>query len=141
MKHFFLLMSLIFLTACSRNNSDENCKFLVNARVDATINMNLPQYNLLQFTSNSVYIANQGNKGIIVMNTGTGYRAYDAADPNHEQTNCSILTIKDANAVCGCVDANTYSLFTGGPVGTSQLRCGLKEYRVSRSGNTLIVTN
>lgn len=141
MKHFFLLISLVFLTACSRNNSDENCKFLVNARVDATINMNLPQYNQLQFTSNSVYIANQGNKGIIVMNTGSGFRAWDAADPNHEQTNCSLLTINGANAVCGCVDANTYSLFTGGSVGTPQLRCGLKEYRVSRSGNTLIVTN
>ncbi len=140
MKHFFLFVSLILLTSCSRNNSDENCKFLVNAAVNANVNMNLPQYSQLKFTSNSVYIANQGNKGVIIINNGSGYRAWDAADPNHEQSTCSLLTINGAEAICGCPDANTYSLFTGGPVG-SQLPCGLKEYRVSQSGNSLIITN
>lgn len=140
MKQLFLFIGLIFITACSKNNSDENCKFLVNAAVNVTVNMNLPQYNQLQFTSNSVYIANQGNKGVIVINVGNGYRAWDAADPNHEQQPCSLLTITGANAVCGCVDANKYSLFTGGSVGT-QLPCGLKEYRVTVSGNSLHITN
>ncbi|MBA6151628.1 Rieske (2Fe-2S) protein [Gelidibacter maritimus] len=140
MKQIFLLISLLFLTACSRNNNDENCKFLVNAAVNVTINMNLPQYNQLQFTSNSVYIANQGNKGVILINVGSGYRAWDAADPNHEQRSCSLLTINGANAICGCVDANNYSLFTGGSVG-KQLLCGLKEYRVTVSGSSLHITN
>jgi nitrite reductase/ring-hydroxylating ferredoxin subunit len=140
MKHLFLFICLIFLTACSRNNSDENCKFLVNAAVNASVNLNLPQYSQLKFTSNSVYLANQGNKGVIVMNVGSSYRAWDAADPNHEQSTCSLLTITGANAVCGCIDANTYSLFTGGSIGT-QLPCGLKEYRVTQSGNSLIIIN
>ena len=140
MKHFFLLISLVFLTACSRNDSNDNCKFLVNAAVSANINLNLPEYNQLKFTSNSVYLANQGNKGVIVTNVGGGFRAWDAADPNHEQSICSLLTITGANAVCGCVDANTYSLFTGGSIG-KQLPCGLKEYRVVASGNSLIITN
>lgn len=140
MKHFLLLISLVYLTSCSRNNNDENCKFLVNAAVNVTLNLNLPQYSQLQYTSNSIYVANQGNKGVIVMNIGSGYRAWDAADPNHEQTSCSLLTINGANAVCGCNDANTYSLFTGGSIG-KQLPCGLKEYRVNRSGSTLIITN
>lgn len=102
--------------------------------------MNLPQYSQLKFTSNSVYLANQGNKGVIVINVGGSYRAWDAADPNHEQSACSLLTITGANAVCGCIDANTYSLFTGGSIKT-QLPCGLKEYRVTSSGNSLIITN
>ncbi|MBJ7880064.1 Rieske (2Fe-2S) protein [Gelidibacter salicanalis] len=140
MKHFFLFISLILLTACSSNTSNDNCKFLVNAQVNASVNMNLPQYSQLQFTSNSVYLANQGNKGVIVTNVGGNFRAWDAADPNHEQSTCSLLTITGANAVCGCDDANTYSLFTGGSVG-KQLPCGLKEYRVNVSGNTLIITN
>lgn len=140
MKHLFFFISLLFLTACSRNNNDENCKFLVNTSVSASINLNLPEYSQLQYTSNSVYIANQGNKGIIVTNVGGRFRAWDAADPNHEQTSCSQLTIKGANAVCGCPDANTYSLFTGGSIGTP-LPCGLKEYRVNMSGNSLIITN
>ncbi|MEO8774637.1 MAG: hypothetical protein ABI263_07570 [Gelidibacter sp.] len=140
MKQFLLFASLIFLTSCSRNNSDENCKFLVNAAVNVSINMNLPQYSQLKFTSNSVYVANQGNKGVIVMNVGSGFRAWDAADPNHEQSSCSLLTITGAKAVCGCIDANTYNLFTGSSMG-QQLPCGLKEYRVSLSGNSLIITN
>lgn len=140
MKYFFLLISLVLLTACSRNSSDENCKFLVNAAVNITVNLSLPQYSQLQFTSNSVYFENQGNQGVIVMNVGSGYRAWDAADPNHEQSACSQLSIDGANAVCGCIDANTYSLFTGASIGT-QLPCGLKEYRVTNSGNSLVVTN
>lgn len=105
-----------------------------------TVNMNLPEYSQLQYTSNSVYLANQGNKGVIVMNVGGSFRAWDAADPNHEQNTCSLLEIIGANAVCGCNDANTYSLFTGGSVGT-QLPCGLKEYRVIASGDSLVITN
>src|SRR5690606_26206222 len=107
MKHFFLYLSLIFLTACSSNYNDENCKFLVNAAVNITINMNLPEYNQLLFTGNSIYVPNQGNKGIIVTNLGD-FNAWDAADPNHEQSSCSLLTITGATAVCGCDDANTY---------------------------------
>lgn len=108
--------------------------------MNATVNMNLPQYSQLQYTSNSVYLANQGNKGIIVINVGGSFRAWDAADPNHEQSTCSLLEIKGANAICGCFDANTYSLFTGGSIG-KQLPCGLKEYRVNQNGNSLIITN
>lgn len=140
MKYLFLVLSLIFLTTCSRNDSNDNCRFLVNAQVNASVNMNLPEYSNLQYTSNSVYLANQGNKGVIVINVGGGFRAWDAADPNHEQSSCSLLKINGANAVCGCDDANTYSLFTGGSIGI-QLLCGLKEYRVSESGNTLIISN
>lgn len=140
MKHLFLVISLFFLFGCSSNHNDENCRFLVNAAVQITLNLNLPEYNSLQFTSNSVYIPNQGNLGVIVTNVGTGYRAWDAADPNHEQSACSVLTIDGVEAVCGCPDANRYSLFTGGPIG-KQLQCGLKEYRVSVSGNSLIITN
>lgn len=140
MKHWLVFIGFIFLVGCSDNNYDENCKFLVNAAVNVSLNMNLPQYNQLQFPSNSVYIANQGNKGVIVTNVGTGYRAWDAADPNHAQTDCSLLKINGINAVCGCTDANSYSLLTGGPI-SKDLPCGLKEYRVSQSGNSLVITN
>ena len=104
--------------------------------------MNLPQYDEMQYTGNSIYLPNEGNKGVIVTNVGIDrFRAWDAADPNHEQSSCSLLKIeKGAKAVCGCIDANTYSLFTGGSMG-KQLPCGLKEYRVTMSGRTLIITN
>ena len=139
-KNFFVL-SLLFLTACSKNDTINNCNFLLDLNINVTINLNLPQYSQLQFTSNSVYIANQGNGGIIVINVGTGLRAWDASDPNHTPSACSVMQIVGANAKCGCNDANEYSLFTGGSLG-AQLPCGLKEYRVSPSGsNSYIITN
>lgn len=141
MKQFFALLSLLILTACSNNDNLNNCNYLLDLGVNASVNLNLPQYSQLQFTSNSVYIANQGNGGIIVTNVGSGLRAWDAADPNHTPSACSVMQIVGANAKCGCADANEYSLFTGGSLGV-QLPCGLKEYRVTSTGsNTYSITN
>ena len=93
------------------------------------------------FTSNSVYVANQGNAGVYVINTGNdNYRAWDASDPNHAPNSCSLLEIEGADVQCGCADENRYSLFTGQSLG-EQLPCGLKEYRVTLSGNNLVVNN
>ncbi|MEZ4793514.1 MAG: hypothetical protein R2783_08665 [Gelidibacter sp.] len=142
MNRFLVLIALLIITACSKNDRVNNCNYLLNVSVSASVNMNLPQYSQLQFTSNSVYIANQGNAGIIVTNVGnSSFRAWDAADPNHTPTSCSKLTITGANATCGCQDANEYSLFTGQSIGVN-LPCGLKEYRVGNAGNnTLLISN
>ena len=99
----------------------------------------MPQYNDLNFISNPIYISGQGNGGLIVTNTGTGFVALDAADPNHMLNTCSILTISGLEGICGCVDANKYSLFTGQPLENPDLRCGLKAYRAELSGNILII--
>ena len=141
MKHYILGLSFLLLTACSKNDTINNCNFLLNVGVNLTVNLNLPQFSQLQFTSNSVYVGNQGNGGVIITNVGSGLRAWDASDPNHQPNSCSIMTINGDNAECGCADANEYSLFTGQSLGT-QLPCGLKEYRVEAIGNnSYLVTN
>lgn len=141
-KSIVALILTALLTTCSSDDRINNCNFLFDAAVNATVNLNLPQFSQLQFISNSVYIPNQGNAGIIVTNVGTGLRAWDAADPNHAPTNCSLLSIDGSEAICGCQDANVYSLFTGIPVEGENLSCGLKEYRVSPTGsNTFLITN
>lgn len=141
-KIFFSLLLGTTLLTCSKSNiNDSNCKFLLNVGVNVSINTNLPQYNQLEFPSNSVYYANAGNRGIIITNTGTGYTAFDAADPNHTPSSCSTLTISGIIGTCGCTDANEYELISGQPLGNSDLRCALKAYRVSVSGSNLIITN
>ena len=135
---FMLLASV----GCSKNNTtDPNCTFLANINVVVTLNLNLSQYNQLTFPNNPVYVPNEGNGGIIVNNTGAGYVAYDAADPNHIYSNCSVLSIDGLKGVCGCEDANTYSLITGTALENSTLRCTLKPYFVESSGNTLFISN
>jgi hypothetical protein len=135
----FFLISLLFLSCSKKDDNDSNCNFLQNVGVNTSLNLNLPQYNDLNFISNPIYISGQGNGGLIVTNTGTGFVALDAADPNHMLNTCSILTISGLEGICGCIDANKYSLFTGQPLENPDLRCGLKAYRAELSGNILII--
>ena len=138
----FSLFCLCILFTCSSDDSRNECNYLLNVGINYTINMNLPEYSQLQFTSNSVYIANQGNLGFYVINVGSGYRAFDAADPNHTiNGSCSFMQRDGVEVTCQCEDANTYQLFTGQPK-DKPLPCGLKEYRVSQpNATTLVITN
>lgn len=142
MKRFFALLVLFLLiSSCSSGDNNPRNPYLLEVNVQLTLDMNLPQYSPLQFPSNPVYIANQGNGGIIVMKTGVGaYRAFDASDPNHVPSSCSSLQIDGVEAVCGCEDANTYSLLTGLPT-TDGLPYALLAYRVTQNGSMLFVSN
>ncbi|GAA4280574.1 hypothetical protein GCM10022260_09950 [Gaetbulibacter aestuarii] len=113
---------------------------MLNVGVNLTIDLNLPQYSQLQFAGNSVYEPNQGNAGIIIAYTGVDYLAWDAADPNHVLQSCSVLMNSGLFATCGCEDKNKYNLVNGLPENTN-LQCGLKFYRVEKSGNTLFISN
>ncbi len=132
----------MLLVSCSKNEVNSNCNFLLNAGVNFTINLDLPQFSSLQFSGNSVYIPNQGNGGVIVTKVGTGLFAWDASDPNHAPSACSIMTIIGGiNAKCNCEDENEYSLVTGQAL-NNPLPCALKNYRVERTGNsTYLISN
>ncbi|MEO6348024.1 MAG: hypothetical protein ABIO60_08965, partial [Aquaticitalea sp.] len=137
------LVLILFLVSCTKNDRVNTCNYLADVGVNRPVNLNLPEYSQLQFTSNSVLIANEGINGVFIINVGNSmFRAWEATDPNHAPTStCSQLTINGANATCGCQDANEYSLFTGQSIGVN-LPCGLKEYRVENAGsNTLVITN
>ena len=141
MKTFFYTICFIFLVGCSGNTENENCKFLLNINFNIPLNLNLPQYSQLQFAGNSIYVTNVGNGGIIIASTGADFLAWDARDPNHAQTSCSILVNSGLEATCGCDDENTYSLVTGQALGTNPLPCSLRNYRVQKNGNTLYISN
>lgn len=141
MRPIYILICFLILTQCSSNRDEnENCKFLLDIGVNVSINLNLPQYGQLQFAGNSVYVPNQGNGGVIVAYTGADYFAWDAADPNHVQSSCSILENSGLNATCRCDDQNEYSLVTGQALNNGTLECSLRNYRVEKSGSTLIIS-
>lgn len=139
MRKDLIYLAIILVVTCSENDDNNNCNFLLNIGVNTSLNLNLPQYNDLNFISNPIYVQGYGNGGLIVTNTGTGYVAFDAADPNHIPNSCSIISISGLEGICGCEDANKYSLFTGQPLENSNLRCSLKAYRTEISGNNLII--
>jgi len=137
---FYFIIGLILISGCTKNNIDNRCNYLLNLDIYYEINLNLPQYSELNFISNSVYIPNVGNGGIIVVNSGSGYLAWDAADPNRTNLPCSVLTISGLEATSNCAEQNTYSLITGQSIGVA-LTCSLKPYRVESSGNILIISS
>jgi len=139
---YYSLLLVLFTMSCSKSNvNNRNCRFLLNIGVNTSINLNVLPYSSLQFVSNSVYVPNAGNGGIIVTNSGTGFLAWDASDPNHSPNTCSKLEINGLEGTCGCSDANVYSLITGQPLSDPDLNCGLKAYRVEQSGSDLIISN
>ena len=142
MKRVYLLYCTLFLLiiGCVKDVNDSRCNFLLNLDMYYEVNLNLPQYNELNFISNSVYIPNVGNGGLIVVNSGTGFLAWDAADPNQANLPCSILSINGLEATSGCAEQNTYSLITGQSIGIA-LTCSLKPYRVETNGSILIITS
>ena len=137
---FYYIIILILINSCEKNINDSNCNNLLNLDVFYEVNLNLPQYSQLNFISNSVYIPNVGNGGIIVTNSGSGFLAWDAADPNHVNVPCAVLSISGLEATSSCAQQNTYSLITGQSLGVA-LPCTLKPYRIEESGNILLLTS
>ena len=138
--YFLYCAFLLLIAGCAKDINDSRCNNLLDLDIYYEINLNLPQYNDLNFISNSVYIPNVGNGGLIVVNSGTGFLAWDGADPNHTNLPCSILSINGLEATSSCAQQNTYSLITGQSIGVA-LTCSLKPYRVESNGNILIITS
>lgn len=140
MKSFLTIISFVFLVSCSSNSVDnQNCRFLLDIGVNLNIDLSLPQYSQLTFAGNSVYIANAGNAGVIVASTGADFYAWDASDPNHTPNSCSALVPNGLFGTCGCEDGNTYNFVTGTSEGNTGLKCALKNYRVEKNGNILLI--
>lgn len=140
MKNGLILVTALFLLlSCDKNDTNNSNPYLPNTSFSIQINTNLPTYSNLQFPSNAIKVnqANVGLRGIIVFNTGTGYRAFDGACPNQSLATCSTLTISGINATCPCDNA-VYSLFTAQSPGKQY---PLKEYRAESNGTVITISN
>lgn len=140
-KYIVLLVALAFIAGCSKDDYNNNNKYLPNYNFNIEINTDLPLYNQLKFPSNPVRvtIAGAGINGVIVTNTGSGYTAFEASCPNQPLTSCSVLTINGIFAKCPC-DGVEYNLFTG--QASTAVQYPLKAYRVQQIGeNVIMISN
>ena len=140
-KTILFFFPFIIINCSSSNNYNENCNFLLNVGIQISLNLNLAQYNQLTFPNNPVYVPGEGNGGLIINNTGAGYVAFDAADPNIPFGECSILSINGIEAQNACYENNSYNLLTGQPLQNPNLICNLKSYFIEKIGNELIISN
>lgn len=128
MKKIVLLLFLVsIISACDKDDVRNQNPYLPDYNFSIDISLDLPLYSQLNFPSNPVRVFQTGIgiNGIIVMNTGSGFAAWEVTCPNQPITECSILEINGINAVCPC-DNVEYSLFNG--QGAAQYP--LKQYRV-----------
>lgn len=136
-----LLGFTLALVSCSKDNPNYHNPYLPNPTIDMAINLNWPEYSELRHP-NGVHVTHlQGVRGIIIFNTGSGFRAYEAACPNHPITDCSTLTVKrgDIFAKCACPDDGaSFNLHIGTALDS---KYQLQTYRISQNGNLLYINN
>lgn len=135
----FAFIYIILLTSCDKNSVVNNNPNLPNYTFSIDINLDLPNYNNLNFTGNSVIINTQGAgiRGVILFNSGSGFLAFDAACPNQSLSDCSTMTISDISANCPC-DNKKYSLYTGISEGQ---KYAMKAYQVRVSNKIVTISN
>lgn len=141
-KIVFGLLPLLLL-GCSGDDRPNNCNFLLDVLVNYNVNVNLPQFNQLQFAGSAIRVEGQGNNGLIIVAVNNGTLiAWDGSDPNHAPSSCSGLTLNNVIATCGCPDGNSYEVFNGQSTLDSPQPCTLKPYRVNALGNgQYLITN
>jgi nitrite reductase/ring-hydroxylating ferredoxin subunit len=138
MKKYILLVVIVsFICGCDNDNYSYKNKYLPNYNFSIDINTDLPLYSQLQFPSNPVRVtqAGIGINGVIVMNTGGSFTAFEASCPNQELGSCSVLTINGINVICPCDDVQ-YSLFTG--QANTKVEYPLKPYKVQQIASNII---
>jgi nitrite reductase/ring-hydroxylating ferredoxin subunit len=136
-KLLFVILAVTALISCSGDSYVTRNPYLNAGNFSAPIDMSLPAYNNLRYTANPVVVNvdGWGINGLIVMNTGSGYVAWENSCPNQELSSCSVLRVSGAYATCPC-DNVQYSLFTGQP--TTPMKYNLKAYRVEILSDTAI---
>lgn len=137
-----LLVFLLVLNSCSTNEDNRiDNPNLVDVSFRLLINLNLPEYNSLNFPGNSYSTYTTGINGVVVYNiNNTQFTAFELSDPNHPLNECSTLRVEGVIAKCDCNDGNSYNILTGELTnGSGQYT--LKPYRVVKNGSELEVYN
>ena len=132
-----IVLVITLLQSC-KDNYNRN-PYLEDVTFDISINLDLPQYSSLQYPGSAGYISQGGIKGILVYNSGGGFNAFEASDPNHYPNDCSTMTIDGTTAYCPC-ENNRYSL-SDGHIVSGEGQYGMKPYHVSVNGNILHIYN
>jgi len=139
----FVLLIAVLMGSCGSKDDDninDNNPYINPPPTNLSLNLNLPEYNLLNYPGNSVVLSNYGVKGIIVYNVNNSlYTAFDLTDPNHVPNACSKMTVEGIIATCSCED-NSYDIVTGQHQSNTEVYPMLL-YRVQRNGSVITVNN
>lgn len=144
MKNIYFLFALTLIFTSCKNDDDvrDDNPNLIDPLVNITLNLDLPEYNGLNFPNNSVVLEQLGVRGIVVHNVNNDlYTAFDLADPNHPITGCSTMVLDGVLATCPCdSDTNVYDIITGQHQNQPDTY-PMQAYRAVRTGNSIRISN
>lgn len=139
MKKILLLLILVsILIGCSKDSGRNNNPYLPDYNFSSsTINLTLPLYTALQSPGNVIVYSETGvgiRNSVFILNSGSGYLAFDVCCPNQELSACSTMELVGIKAVCPC-DESEYSLYSGQ---APDMQYPMKQYRVEMVGEGAI---
>ena len=140
----FLIVGVVILQSCGKKD-----EVVPNVRFKVYIDLTQPQYSGNVFSVNTLVndpisgvTMQAGISGIIVYNVGANrYNVFERYCPHDKDNKCKVSLAQDDSerSVCNC--CKTEYLNMTGEVIEGASKYGLKQYRASREGNYLIISN
>lgn len=124
LKSFFILLIFSLLSlVISCESRAETVSCFPSQIINVQLKLNLPAYRNLNTMGGWIYINEQqsGTRGLIVVNTGTGFKVYDRNAPHLcPDTNTTLIVQNDIKIVCP-KDGAEWILQDGTPIKGSGL--------------------
>ncbi len=111
---FSIIIVLLLVLSCSKDSPRNNNPYLPTYRFTSSV-INLTFYPQLKISGNAIEYYEIGVgvlDKVIIINTGFGFSAFDAACPNQSLSSCSTMYLDGITAICPC-DEVQYSLYSG----------------------------
>lgn len=141
-KVLFLGVLLLIFQSCNTDDGTVSCVPLTT--VNVAINTTLPLYANLNNPGGWVYVNGTmaGTRGIIVVRTASGYKAYDRNAPHICPTEKSTLVVKEDFFIECEVDGAKWALINGMPIKDTKAVRDMRTYQVYATQNGVItITN
>lgn len=145
-KNYLKLIIVSFLMICvsACNNDQGRSSCMPHSYVNARYSLNTPQLIPLQSPMGYVVLnpdGTNGGRGLILVNTGARFLAYDRNAPQICPTAKSTLEVVDGLRVVCPEDGAEWILNTGMPVNPATNGVPLYQYAVQREGNFILIFN
>ncbi|REC46269.1 hypothetical protein [Chryseobacterium pennipullorum] len=134
-----LIFSNLIVNSCGSREDTVSC-FPTNP-INVTLNLNLPAYYALNNVNGWIYVNEQqsGTRGLIVVRTASGFKAYDRNAPHICPDSNTTLEVKDNIAILCPKDNTKWILSTGQPEAGAKTSLPPKTYLYSYNENTKIL--
>ena len=138
---FLTLFFLGILISCNDDDTTVNC--IPNVNVAAQYNLNLPSYAPLNYPNGYVVLPSDGtngDRGVIIVNTGNGFLAFDRNAPHICPANNTTLTVQDDIKIVCPADGAEWALRNGQPLNDQTNGRTPRRFYTTLEGSMLIIT-